>query len=90
MSALRVNSGTARQAGKAGRTAPLVPANICAADQIKIDISTLTTEPSPNVLAYGVAVINGSYPEPFPEPGPPNQLTAGVTRKAPFGVQKFT
>jgi len=59
------------------------------ADQIKIDISTLTIEPSPNVLGYGVAVINGSYPEPFPEPGPPNQFTAGVTRKAPLGVQKF-
>jgi hypothetical protein len=41
------------------------------------------------VLGYGVAVINGSYPEPFPEPGPPNQFTAGVTRKAPLGVQKF-
>lgn len=60
------------------------------ADQIKIDISRLTIEPSPNVLGYGVAVINGSYPEPFPEPGPPNQFTAGVTRKAPLGVQKFT
>jgi hypothetical protein len=59
------------------------------ADQIKIDISTLTIEPSPNVLAYGVAVINGSYPEPFPQPGPPNQFTAGVTRKPPLGVQKF-
>jgi hypothetical protein len=59
------------------------------ADQIKIDISTLTIEPSPNVLAYGVAVINGSYPEPFPQPGPPNQFTAGVTRKAPLGVQRF-
>ncbi|MRG55903.1 hypothetical protein GF108_09945 [Phyllobacterium sp. SYP-B3895] len=60
------------------------------ADQIKIHISSLTIEPSPNVLGYGVAVINGSYPEPFPEPGPPNQFTAGVTRKAPLGVQKFT
>ena len=60
------------------------------ADQIKIDISTLTIEPSANVLGYGVAVINGSYPEPFPEPGPPNQFTAGVTRKPPLGVQKFT
>jgi hypothetical protein len=59
------------------------------ADQTKIDISTLTIEPSPNVLGYGVAVINGSYPEPFPQPGPPNQFTAGVTRKAPRGVQKF-
>jgi hypothetical protein len=60
------------------------------ADQIKIDISKLTIEPSPNVLGYGVAVINGSYPEPFPQPGPPNQFTAGVTRKAPRGVQKFS
>ncbi len=60
------------------------------ADQIKIDISKLTIEPSPNVLGYGVAVINGSYPEPFPHPGPPNQFTAGVTRRAPRGVQKFT
>jgi hypothetical protein len=60
------------------------------ADQIRIDISTLTIEPSPNVLGYGLAVINGSYPEPFAEPGPPNQFTAGVTRKAPLGVQKFT
>lgn len=60
------------------------------ADQIQIDISKLTIEPSPNVLGYGVAVINGSYPEPFPQPGPPNQFTAGITRKAPLGVQKFT
>ncbi|CAA2143087.1 hypothetical protein [Hyphomicrobium sp. ghe19] len=60
------------------------------ADQIKIDISKLTIEPSPSVLGYGVAVINGSYPEPFPKPGPPNQFTAGITRKAPLGVQKFT
>ena len=59
------------------------------ADQIKIDISALTIEPSPNVLGYGVAVINGSYPEPFPQPGPANQFTSGVTRKAPLGVQKF-
>lgn len=59
------------------------------ADQIKIDISSLTIEPSPNVLGYGVAVINGSYPEPVGIPGPPNQFMAGVTRKAPLGVQKF-
>jgi len=39
------------------------------ADEIKIDISKLTIEPSPNVLGYGVAVVNGSYPEPFPNSG---------------------
>jgi hypothetical protein len=60
------------------------------ADQIKIDISTLTIEPSPNVLGYGVAVINGSYPKPVPSPGAPNAFTAGMTRPAPLGVQKFT
>ena len=60
------------------------------ADQIRIDISKLTIEPSPNVLGYGVAVINGSYPEPVPGvPGAPNAFTAGVTRRAPVGVQKF-
>lgn len=42
------------------------------------------------MLGYGVSVINGSYPQPFPHPGPPNQFTAGTTRKAPMGVQKFT
>lgn len=60
------------------------------ADQIRIDISKLTIEPSPNVLGYGVAVINGSYPDPLPSPGVPNGFTAGVTRPAPKGVQKFT
>jgi hypothetical protein len=60
------------------------------ADQARIDISTLTIEPSPNVLGYGVAYINGSYPKPVPHPGFPNGFTAGVTRPAPLGVQKFT
>jgi hypothetical protein len=59
------------------------------ADQAKIAISQLTIEPSANVLGYGVAVINGSYPEPVPTPGFPNAFTAGVTRPAPRGVQKF-
>ena len=59
------------------------------ADQIRIDISKLTIEPSPNALGYGAAVINGSYPAPLSSPGAPNGFTAGVTRPAPLGVQKF-
>ena len=59
------------------------------ADQARIAISQLTIEPSANVLGYGVAVINGSYPDPVKTPGSPNAFTAGVTRPAPRGVQKF-
>ncbi len=59
------------------------------ADQARIEISQLTIEPSANVLGYGVAVINGSYPKPVKEPGFPNAFTAGVTRPAPLGVEKF-
>ena len=59
------------------------------ADQVRIEISQLTIEPSPNVLGYGVAVINGSYPQPVKTPGFPNAFTAGVTRPAPLGIQKF-
>ena len=59
------------------------------AGQARIEISQLTIEPSPNVLGYGVTVINGSYPQPVRTPGFPNAFTAGVTRPAPLGVQKF-
>jgi hypothetical protein len=59
------------------------------ADQARIEISKLTIEPSPNVLGYGVVFINGSYPQPVKTPGFPNAFTAGVTRPAPLGVQKF-
>jgi hypothetical protein len=59
------------------------------ADQTRIEISQLTIEPSPNVLGYGVVVINGSYPKPVKTPGFPNGFTAGVTRPAPLGMQKF-
>ena len=59
------------------------------ADQAKIAISQLTIEPSANVLGYGVAVINSSYPDPVKTPGFRNAFTAGVTRPAPRGVQKF-
>ncbi len=60
------------------------------ADQARIEISQLTIEPSPNVLGYGVTYINGSYPKPVKTPGFPNAFTAGVTRPAPLGVEKFT
>lgn len=59
------------------------------ADQARIEISTLTVEPSPNVFGYGVTFVNGSYPKPVKTPGFPNAFTAGVTRPAPLGVQKF-
>jgi hypothetical protein len=59
------------------------------ADQTRIEISQLTIEPSPNVLGYGVAIINGSYPAPVKTPGFPNAFTAGVTRPAPLGIEKF-
>jgi hypothetical protein len=59
------------------------------ADQIRIDISQVTVEPSPNVLGYGVAVMNGTYPKPLEIPGFPNAFAAGVTRPAPLGIQKF-
>jgi len=59
------------------------------ADQARIEISKLTIEPSPNVLGYGAVFINGSYPNPVKTPGAPNAFTAGVTRPAPLGIQKF-
>jgi len=59
------------------------------ADQTRIEISQLTIEPSPNVLGYGVAIIIGSYPKPVKTPGFPNAFTAGVTRPAPLGIEKF-
>ncbi len=59
------------------------------ADQARIEISQLTIEASPNVLGYGVAVVNGSYPEPHKIPGFRNAFTAGVTRPAPLGIEKF-
>jgi hypothetical protein len=59
------------------------------ADQIRIDISKLTIEPSPEVLGYGVAFLNSTFPKPTPFPGVGNAFVAGVTRPAPRGIQKF-
>ncbi|MFL8990425.1 hypothetical protein Q8X48_23565 [Pseudomonas sp. QLc11A] len=59
------------------------------AGQIRTDISTVTIEPSFSVLGYGVVVQNGAYPQPVPDIWS-NAFSAGVTRPAPFGIQKFT
>ncbi len=59
------------------------------AGQIRTDISRVTIEPSFSVLGYGVVVQNGAYPKPEPDIWT-NAFTAGVTRPAPFGAQKFT
>lgn len=59
------------------------------AGQIRTDISKVTIEPSFSVLGYGVVVQNGAYPKPEPDIWI-NAFTAGVTRPAPLGVQKFT
>jgi hypothetical protein len=58
------------------------------AGQIRTDISKVTIEPSFSVLGYGVAVQNGAYPKPEPDIWA-NAFTSGITRPAPFGVQKF-
>ena len=61
------------------------------ADQQPIKISHVTVEASPATYGYGVAMINSTYPEPSPIPMDAlgNAFTAGVTRPAPMGVQKF-
>ncbi|RYH53003.1 MAG: hypothetical protein EON54_14085 [Alcaligenaceae bacterium] len=58
------------------------------ADQIRTDISKVTIEPSAAVLGYGVVVLNGSYPKPLADIWG-NAFTSGISRPAPFGVQKF-
>ncbi|MCP1845187.1 hypothetical protein ACVIHI_001892 [Bradyrhizobium sp. USDA 4524] len=60
------------------------------ADQIRTDISKVTIEPSPNVLGYGTMVLNCRYPQPVPGTIYENAMTAGLTRPAPMGAQKFT
>ncbi len=59
------------------------------AGQIRTDISKVTIEPSFSVLGYGVAVQNGAYPKPEPDIWA-NAFTSGITRPAPFGVQRFS
>jgi len=59
------------------------------ADQIRIDITRRTVEPSPEVLGYGVAFLNSTYPKPVKPSGIGNAFVSGVTRPAPLGIQKF-
>jgi hypothetical protein len=59
------------------------------ADQMRIDISKLTIEPSPEVLGYGVAFLNSAFPKPTKVPGLGNAFVSGVTRPAPLGIQKL-
>lgn len=61
------------------------------ADQRAIDLGTITVEASPLVYGYGVLMMNTSYPQPTPITMDvvSNAFMAGVTRKAPTGVQKF-
>ena len=58
------------------------------ADQVPVEISTVTIEPSAAVLGYGVALLNGAYPKPEPDIWS-NATASGVTRPAPLGVIKF-
>jgi hypothetical protein len=59
------------------------------ADQIRINRSRVTVEPSPAVLGSGVLVLDNTYPQPVPDSIWGNAMTAGVSRPAPLGVQKF-
>lgn len=59
------------------------------AGQIRLDISKLTTESSAVVLGYGALLINSTYPKPTGD-FYGNLMSAGITRPAPMGVQKFT
>ena len=51
------------------------------ADQIRIDFSKLTLEVSPQVLGYGVTVINSTFPEPVRDVWG-DAMTPGVTPHA--------
>ncbi|WNC74182.1 hypothetical protein RGQ13_09370 [Thalassotalea psychrophila] len=61
------------------------------AGEIRIDVSDLTVETSPVVNGYGTVLFNGAYKEPSSALGDifGNMFTAGVTRLAPRGIQKF-
>lgn len=58
------------------------------ADQIPLEISKATVEPSPTVLGYGVLLQNNTYPQAVSDIWG-DAMTAGVTRPAPYGVVKF-
>ena len=58
------------------------------ADQIRVDISKVTIEPSPEVLGTGVVVLNCSYPQPVADIFG-DAFTSGLTRPAAKAAQKF-
>ncbi|AGH51172.1 hypothetical protein G432_17270 [Sphingomonas sp. MM-1] len=58
------------------------------ADQIRIAISKVTIEPSPEVLGTGVVVLNCSFPQPVADIFG-DTFTGGLTRPAAKGAQKF-
>ncbi len=58
------------------------------AGQIPIDVAEVTIELSPNVVGYGALVASTAYPDPVRDIWG-NVFTAGVTRPAPKGLQKF-
>jgi hypothetical protein len=58
------------------------------ADQIRIDVARLPIEGPLAVQGYGVAVLNTAYPRAVQSIWG-NAMTAGITRAAPVGVQKF-
>ncbi|MFE7723502.1 hypothetical protein ACFU44_31265 [Nocardia rhizosphaerihabitans] len=58
------------------------------AGQVPIDVAEVTIELSPNVVGYGALVASTAYPDPVRDIWG-NVFTAGVTRPAPKGLQKF-
>jgi len=61
------------------------------AGQISFDLSQLTAEASAVVKGYGAVLANSTYVKPSETPGDifGNIFTAGITRPAPLGLQKF-
>lgn len=61
------------------------------AGQIRFDLSQLTAEASAVVKGYGAILANSTYIKPSETLGDifGNIFTAGVTRPAPLGIQKF-
>ncbi len=57
---------------------------------IYVVTSKLTIEAPPNVLGYGVVVLNGASPKPVPRDISGTGMTAGVTRPAPLGIPQCT
>ena len=61
------------------------------AGQIRFEMSQLTAEASAVIKGYGAVLANSTFVKPSPKRGDifGNIFTAGVTRPAPVGLQKF-